>query len=200
MAFRDVTIIGAGLCGLALALFLDKEGVRTTVYELRSPGVTSAGAIMLSSNALKSLDALGVYQRIKSKGYFFRDLAFRNNDHKFLDAYEMGNADKYGYDALRIYRQVLLDEVKAMAKEAGIKVYYEKRFSHIVEETATSVKFAFADGETKTTDLLVGADGIHSAVREHIKPGIKPVFNNVMALTCAIPASPPIPAACHRSG
>jgi 2-polyprenyl-6-methoxyphenol hydroxylase-like FAD-dependent oxidoreductase len=189
MAFQDITIIGAGLCGLALSLFLKKEGIKSTIYELRPNDVTSAGAIMLSPNALRSLDSIGVYDRIKNKGYHFRDLTFRNNDHKFLDAYEMGNKDKYGYDALRVYRQDILDELKSMVEEVGIKVVYEKRYSHIVSEGDDGVVFAFTDGEQKKTDLLIGADGIHSRVREHIKSNVKPIFNNVMAINCAIPTA-----------
>ncbi|KAK4556141.1 hypothetical protein LTR86_006838 [Recurvomyces mirabilis] len=186
MSINEASIIGAGLCGLALALFLKKHNVDSTIYELRSSGQTSAGAIMLSPNALRSLDAIGVYDRIKSKGYHFRDLTFRNNNHNFLDAYEMGNADKYGYDALRIYRQVLLDELKAVVWEAEIEVHYDKRFSHVVSEDDKSITFAFKDGETKSTQLLVGADGIHSAVREHIQQNVRARFDGVMALTCAI--------------
>ncbi|KAK3671807.1 hypothetical protein LTR78_008352 [Recurvomyces mirabilis] len=186
MSINVASIIGAGLCGLALALFLKKHNIDSTIYELRTSGQISAGAIMLSPNALRSLDAIGVYDRIKSKGYHFRDLTFRNDEHKVSDAYEMGNADKYGYDALRIYRQVLLDELKAMVREAEIEVHYDKRFSHVVSEDEKSITFAFKDGETKSTQMLVGADGIHSAVREHIQPNVKARFDGVMALTCAI--------------
>ncbi|KAK5115483.1 hypothetical protein LTR62_001142 [Meristemomyces frigidus] len=187
MFVQEATIVGGGLCGLALALFLDKQNIRSTIYELRPTGQTSAGAIMLSPNALRSLDAIGVYQRIKSRGYNFRDLTFRNNEHEILDAYEMGNADRYGYDALRVYRQVLLEELKAMATEAGIQVQYEKRFSHVVTETEHEVTFAFTDGETMTTQLLIGADGINSAVRGYIKVDVKAIFSGIMAITCAIP-------------
>lgn len=204
---QGVAIIGAGLAGLSMAVFLKKVGIESTIYETRPPNATSDGAIMLSPNALRTLDALGLYSRISNKGYHFRDVTFNTNDHKFLDAYEMGNADKFGYDALRIYRQVILDELKAMVDEAGIKILYEKKFTKVVSEDDSGVTFAFADGEQLTVDLLVGADGIHSTVRQHIIPDVKPTFSNVLAVTCAVPTAAvkfpnenyPIPVSIHGS-
>ncbi|EME42183.1 FAD dependent oxidoreductase-like protein [Dothistroma septosporum NZE10] len=189
MTFRNVAIIGAGLSGLTLALFLERYGIQSTVYELRRPDVRSDGAVMLSPNALRTLDAIGIYSKIKGKGYHFRDLTFRNNQHKLLDAYEMGNADKFGYDALRVYRQVLLDETKAMVQAAGIEIVYEAKFSHVILEHDNGVTFAFTNGEQKTADLLIGADGIHSTVRKYMVPDVKPTFSKFMAVTCAIPTS-----------
>ncbi|KAK5119513.1 hypothetical protein LTR85_007613 [Meristemomyces frigidus] len=65
-AISNITIIGAGLAGLSLALFSTQQDMKVTIYELRSPSLTTAGAIMLAPNALRSLDAIGVYDRIKA--------------------------------------------------------------------------------------------------------------------------------------
>lgn len=189
-SFKNVAIIGAGLSGLSLALFLQKHGIKITIYELRPENTTSEGAVMLSPNALRTLDTLGLYERIKSKGYHFRDLAFNNSDHETMDKYEMGNAEKFGYDALRVYRQALLDELKAMVTEVeGIEIIYSKKFSHVISESPESVTFAFKDGEQVTSDLLIGADGIHSGVRKYLAPDTIPQFSNFMAITFPIPTS-----------
>ena len=202
---QGVAIIGAGLSGLSMALFLKKAKINCAIYELRTLDVT---AITLSPNALRSLDAIGVYDRIKNKSYHFRNGTFNTNEHKYLDAYEMGNADKYGFDALRVYRQVILDELKAMVKEQGIPIFYEKRYSRIISDTESSVTFAFADGEEKTVDLLLGADGIHSSIRDHLVADVKLAFLNVLSVTCAIPTAAvkfpsekyPMPVSIHGPG
>ena len=187
MPLNEVTIIGAGLAGLSLSLFLHKHGIKSSIYEIRPKDTTSAGAIMLAPNALRSLDAMGAYERVKDNGFSFRDLTFVTNEDKYLDAYEMGNKDKYGYDAFRVYRQVILDATRAMVEEAGIRVFYEKKFSRIVKENEDGVTIAFSDGEEKKCELLIGADGIHSSVRKYIYPDLKPEFSNVLAVTCHIP-------------
>ena len=107
MYFDKAAIIGVGLSSLSLAFFLKQHNIQRTIYELRSPNVTAVGAIMLSLNALRSLDAVGLYHRIKMEGWHFRAGSFRNNQHELIDSYEFGNADKYGYDCLRVYRQVI---------------------------------------------------------------------------------------------
>jgi len=209
LPLNNVAIIGAGLAGLGLSLFLKQHNIHSTIYELRPAAVTSAGAVMLAPNALRSLDAISVYARIAPQGYHFRDLTFRNNAHEYLDAYEMGNAERYGYDALRIYRQALLDAHKAAIAAAGIPIVYGKRFSHIVSESAEEgITFAFTDGEQYTVDLLVGADGIHSSVRKFLDPDVAPAFSGVMAIMCALPTAAvklpfepyPTPISIHGAG
>ncbi|KIM98704.1 hypothetical protein OIDMADRAFT_57049 [Oidiodendron maius Zn] len=107
MHFGTVAIIGAGLSSLSLALFLKQHNIQRTIYELRSPNVTTASALMLSLNALRSWDAVGLYGRIKMERWHFRAGSFRNSQHELIDSYEFGNVDKYGYDCLRVYRQVI---------------------------------------------------------------------------------------------
>lgn len=63
-----IAIVGGGLAGLALALALHQIGIKSTVYEARARPLNIGGAVMLSPNALKVLDKLGVYHTVKSEG------------------------------------------------------------------------------------------------------------------------------------
>lgn len=145
---------------------------------------------MLAPNALRSLDAIGIYDRIKVKGYHFQTLTMNSNDHEYLDSYEMGGAAKYGYDGLRIYRQTILDELRAAVAEAGIEILYERRFTHVVSDDEKGVTFALDDGSQKRVSLLFGVDGMHSTVRRHMAPNIEPEYQHVMAVICEIPRAP----------
>ena len=186
----QVAIIGAGLSGLALALALHQQKISSTIYESRSASFNIGGAVMLSPNALKVLDALGVYSRIRGKGFNFETLEYRDVDgnlDEVKEVYEFGGEAKYGYKALRIYRHVLIDELLAMLKENGISLKYSMKFKRVVEETDDQVTWEWADGTKQSAALLVGADGIHSTVRKYLYPDLTPTFIGMAGITAAVP-------------
>lgn len=182
-----VAIIGAGLSGLTLALALHRQNIPCIIYESREASLDIGGAIMLSPNALKILDALGVYDNIAPLGYHFEKLYFRSDDDKPVDTFDFGSEAKHGYKALRIYRHELISVLVSMVRDAGIPVEYHKKFSHVTSESSTSVTWAFVDGSSATAKLLVGADGIHSRVRKHLYPDLTPQFTNMIGVTAAVP-------------
>ncbi|KAF2192170.1 FAD/NAD(P)-binding domain-containing protein [Zopfia rhizophila CBS 207.26] len=184
-----VAIIGSGLSGLTLAIALHRQGIASTLYELREPTVSTSGALMLSPNALRILDKLGLYERLSAQGYNFETIAFKNHEQITTDRYYLGGKKLYQYKALRVYRQVLLTELRAMVKKLQIPVIYGVKFSHVISEDENGVIFAFTDGTRATADILVGADGIHSTVRKYIAPGVKPKYSGQVAITCAIQKS-----------
>ncbi len=144
---------------------------------------------MLSPNALRVLDAIGVYERIRNKGFHFETLTFKNEHDETTDVYYFGHEELYGYKAFRVYRQVLIDELKLMLDECGIEVKYEMKFTNMIAETSESVEFAFADGSVSTASLLIGADGIHSTIRKAIYPDVKPQYLGFVGMTSAIQTS-----------
>ncbi|UKZ78234.1 hypothetical protein TrVFT333_005970 [Trichoderma virens FT-333] len=182
-----VAIIGAGLSGLTLALALHRQNIPCILYESREASLDIGGAIMLSPNALKILDALGIYGKIAPLGYHFEELYFHSDDNKPVDTFEFGSQTKHAYKALRIYRYELINVLVSMVRDAGIPVQYNKKFTHIVSESSSSVTWAFADGSSATAKLLVGADGIHSRVRKHLYPDLVPKFTNMIGVTAAVP-------------
>ncbi|KAF2124238.1 kynurenine 3-monooxygenase [Dothidotthia symphoricarpi CBS 119687] len=184
-----VAIVGAGLAGLALAISLHRQGISCSIYELREPSASTPGALMLSPNALHILDTLGLYDRLRPQGYNFESIAFKNHDGVTTDTYYLGGEKLYKYKALRIYRQVLLTELRAEVKRLQIPVTYGVKFSHVVSEDDSGVTFAFVDGTSASAGLLVGADGIHSTVRKHIAPSVVPKYGGLVAITCAIQKS-----------
>tara|TARA_R110002003_G_scaffold37_2_gene2132 strand:+ start:33131 stop:34360 length:1230 start_codon:yes stop_codon:yes gene_type:complete len=144
---------------------------------------------MLSPNALRILDTLGIYDRLFPQGYNFETLEFKNYEQVTTDKYYLGNEKLYGYKALRIYRQTLLTELRAEAKQLQIPITYGVKFSHIISEDENGVSFAFTNGTKASADLLVGADGIHSTVRKYVAPSVVPEYSGQVAITCALPTS-----------
>jgi 2-polyprenyl-6-methoxyphenol hydroxylase-like FAD-dependent oxidoreductase len=188
---ENVAIIGAGIAGLSMALTLQSLSINCTVYEARNSHLaprTSGGAMMLSPNAFRVMDRLGVYERIKQLGYPFQHIWYKNGNEETIDKYPMGSETAYGYDAMRIYRQELLEALYSVCAERGVPIVFNKKFVKIVDESAVDgVTLAFEDGEIKKAVLLIGADGIHSRVRAYIAPEVQPKFMGLAALTWVTP-------------
>jgi 2-polyprenyl-6-methoxyphenol hydroxylase-like FAD-dependent oxidoreductase len=141
---------------------------------------------MLAPNALRILDGMGVYSQVRTRGYNFEAVEFKDDQDHTIDQFLMGSKEHYGYKALRVPRQAVLEELLALAKDRMIPVYHEKRFLHVVEETQNRVTFKFTDGSVADASVLIGADGIHSAVRGYVCPEIKPIFSGQLAVSAVI--------------
>ncbi|KAJ3569760.1 hypothetical protein NPX13_g5971 [Xylaria arbuscula] len=186
----NVAIIGAGLAGLAAALSLHDLSIKCSVYEMRDTNAAppkSSGALMLAPNALKILDHLGVYSDIKQKSYTFEYVYYKDADEHTIDKYPFGSESSFGYKAVRIYRQDLLDVLYAACAKRCIPVHFGKKFAAVVDESDVNVTFSFTDGSTETASLLIGADGIHSKLRDYVIPGIEKKFVGIAALTWETP-------------
>ncbi|KAI1367881.1 FAD dependent oxidoreductase [Xylaria arbuscula] len=186
----NVAIIGAGLAGLAAALSLHDLSIKCSVYEMRDTNAAppkSSGALMLAPNALKILDHLGVYSDIKQKSYAFEYVYYKDADEQTIDKYPFGSESSFRYKAVRIYRQDLLDILYAACAKRYIPVHFGKKFAAVVDESDVNVTFSFTDGSTETASLLIGADGIHSKLRDYVIPGIEKKFVGIAALTWETP-------------
>ncbi|KAH8170209.1 FAD binding domain-containing protein [Sarocladium implicatum] len=186
---QTVAIVGAGLSGLCLALALHQQNIPCEIYESRAEPLDIGGAIMLSPNALRILDQLGVYARLSPLAYRFDDLYFRTADDKILDTFPFGSEEKHGYEGMRIYRFELIKVLLQMLAEIGIIPQYGRKFVAVTEEDAEHVEWTFSDGSSGSASLLVGADGIHSRVRTYIDEKAVPTFTKMIGVTAAVPTS-----------
>ncbi|KZL63740.1 kynurenine 3-monooxygenase [Colletotrichum tofieldiae] len=179
----DVAIVGGGIAGMALALSLATHSIPATIYESRDEVPLphhAGGGMMLCPNALRILDSLGLYKPLLEKAYSFDYVYYKDRQEATVDRYPLGGAEAFGYDAVRIFRQELVEILAKACRERGVKIEYGKRFVRVVEEDESGAEFEFQDGERRRAGLLVGADGIHSRVRStYVAPDVKPNFLRV---------------------
>lgn len=189
-----------------MALALHSRSIPCTIYDFRDPTLKQAGSLILTPNSLPLLDSWGVYKRIQTKGFNFDAMIAKDDFNQTTDTWYIGGEQVYGYQALRIYRHVLAEELLAIVKERGIPVIFEKKFFQVVSESDAGVIFEFTDGSSETASILIGADGIHSKVRRYVSPSVHPVYTGALAIGYAVRKSNlrlpididyPLPASIH---
>jgi len=167
---HHVLIIGGGLAGPALALALARQNIRSTIFELRPTRGDSGGSISLAPNALRALDkACGVYDRIRSTGFVHRRISVFDDLGYHFGEIAMTDHESDDYEIVRIMRSEVHKILLAAVEEYPglISIAWGAKVQRI-QESEESVTAFFEDGSQASGDILIGADGIHSKVREHV--------------------------------
>jgi salicylate hydroxylase len=184
----SVAIVGGGIGGIAAALSLLQAGFDVHVYE-RAAAVSEVGAgIQVSPNASRVLHRLGLAEDLARMGV--RPLAWhqrRWDDGRTLLHAQLGDAvvDAFGFPHYQMHRADLLGTlVGALPPE---RLHVGHLLTGFVDH-ADRVQATFANGTTVEADMLVGADGIHSTVRELLFGAQDPVFTGCAAYRGLVPA------------
>ncbi|KAK4949718.1 hypothetical protein LTR10_011560 [Elasticomyces elasticus] len=178
-----VIIIGGGIGGPLLALALQQRNIDCTIFEARSQDALDGGFVALAPNALRVLERVGVYDRIAKQGWNYEEfqmLSSRNLNQ--IAAVLNGSQKKYGYKALRISRGIVRQTLLEVLRERDIQLRYNSKCINIEETDRSTVVATFADGHTEEADFLVGADGIHSRIRNYLEPNAIPKFSGQMGI------------------
>ena len=172
-----------------MALALSAHNIPVRLYESRHPDseVLKSG-IVLTPNGLWVLDQLGVFDRIKDRCYKARYRVFKNDKFETIKKILTADESQYGYCNHRIWRKFLLVEMRQMLAERSVEIHYDSKFNGIVSDDNNGVTFRINDKDLRAT-LLVGSDGVHSAVRQHIAPGIVPEYTGVIGVLSHIKTS-----------
>ena len=176
-AVKKVAIVGAGVVGLATAIQLARAGVTVDVFESK-PELSSVGSgISLQGNALRVIDALGAWDDIRAAGYPFEGLNLRAPGPGAPVVAQLPDVKTGGPDypaAMGMPRAELTRILLDHATRAGAAVHFGTKVTSLETSTGDSVD-VFVDGESAGTyDLVVGADGVHSAVRSLVGIDAKP--------------------------
>ncbi|MDH6135505.1 2-polyprenyl-6-methoxyphenol hydroxylase-like FAD-dependent oxidoreductase [Kitasatospora sp. MAA4] len=165
-----IMVIGGGIAGTAAALALHKAGFEVTVYEAHPRTGEDIGAFLtLASNGMRALAQLDAAEPIAELGFPVTRMSVLDEAGAQLAAMPLGEHDHplTRYRCLR--RAELGAALQREVERRGIPIRHGARLA-AVTESATEVTATFADGSSATGDLLVGADGLHSAVRSQLDP------------------------------
>ncbi|GGX16845.1 FAD-dependent monooxygenase [Aquimarina muelleri] len=164
-----ISIIGAGIGGLSLALALEKLNIDYQVFEKTNSIKTVGAGIWLAPNALQILEWLGILESIQSNGNSINRITIATHDLKPLsDSCQQFIKDKFGYCTIAIHRAKLQEILLQNIPNEKIKLGKSLRtFEKLTDDT---IKITFEDTSQIETNYLIGADGIHSKVRKQLFP------------------------------
>ena len=187
MTALKIGICGGGVGGLSAAIALRDLGHDPVVFEQASKFLRIGADVNLTPNAVHAIDRLGV-------GGVLRKTAARPT-HRISRMWDTGEEtsrlpmsdaaeEKYGAPQLTIHRADLLKALEAEIPADSIRL--GKMVSGIVNDgTQTAVEFA--DDTSEPVDVIVGADGIHSAVRNAMFGKDDPKFTGLVSYRSVIP-------------
>ncbi len=165
---RKALIIGAGIAGPIAAILLKRAGIDAAVFEAwpRSTGV--GGGLQIAPNGMHVLAEAGLADEMIRRGSVAEAIEFHSQSGARLGSVNRNMRERFGQPAVNIRRSVLNEAVLARADAENIQVSFDKRLVRIEDRTDQPIIAHFADGSSAEGDFLIGADGVHSAVRSHI--------------------------------
>jgi salicylate hydroxylase len=183
-----IAIIGGGIGGLSAALSLLRAGLDVHVYE-RAKKLSEVGAgIQISPNASRILHGLGLADALAKMGVTPLAIHQRRwDDGRTLLRTPLGEAVEaaFGFPHYQMHRADLLDTLaRALPAE---RLHVGHRFTALIDH-GDHVEATFENGLHISVDALVGADGIHSAVRQVLFGPEKPHFTGCVAYRGLVPA------------
>jgi 2-polyprenyl-6-methoxyphenol hydroxylase-like FAD-dependent oxidoreductase len=164
MKDTDVLIVGAGPTGLTLAASLLASGTRATIVDRQTAGANTSRAGAINARTLEVLEGLDVARRLVKEGVQAPRFTIRDGKKVLIPIDFSGLPSAYPYTLLLPQcdtERLLLDRVV----ELGGEVLRPKVLSAVTQD-ADGVTATFEDGGVIRAAYVVGADGMHSTVRE----------------------------------
>jgi salicylate hydroxylase len=182
-----IAVIGAGIGGLAAACALREKGFEVHVYE-RAGELGEVGAgLQLGPNAVKVLRALGIEQPLRPlacEPTNIVSVAWDDAHLRFREPLKASAAAQFGAPYLTAHRADL--HALLEAKLPAGSIHLNARCTRVSSSDGVAVA-AFADGREVEADVVVGADGINSAVRESLFGAQPARYTQQMAWRCIVP-------------
>jgi salicylate hydroxylase len=173
----SIVIVGGGIGGLFAANALVAQGLRVSVYE-QAPALGEVGAgVYITPNCVRQLQRVGLGPAVEKWG-----AKVGNNSRYFhQDGSEIARVqvtDSSGWNAT--YGMHRADLVDMLAKNLPPGVVNTGHQCTGFERRGDVARVSFANGAVAEGDVVIGADGIHSVLRQHVFPESRPVFSGTV--------------------
>jgi 2-polyprenyl-6-methoxyphenol hydroxylase-like FAD-dependent oxidoreductase len=185
----DVAIVGGGIGGLAAAAAMAHRGIEAHVYEAASELREAGAGITMQTNAMQVLDRLGLADEVAAAGARVERGEVRDYTGGRLQTVDFGEAEaRFGFGTIGIHRarlqRVLADAVPAGRLHLG-------RGCLGVEHEHDGARVRLADGGEVRARVVVGADGLRSAVRGALFPEARLRYSGQTSYRAVVPRGLP---------
>jgi 2-polyprenyl-6-methoxyphenol hydroxylase-like FAD-dependent oxidoreductase len=163
----DVLIAGAGPTGLTLAAALAARGVRALVVDRQAEGANTSRAAVVHARTLEVLEPLGVSPALVERGLQAQRFTIRDRDRVLVPIGFSDLPTRYPY-TLMVSQAVTEDVLLRRLVELGGQVLRPRSLADLAQDES-GVTVTLDDGARLRARYLVGADGMHSTVRERVR-------------------------------
>src|SRR5262245_66580791 len=180
-----VAIVGGGIGGVAAATVLLQLGMEVRLYE-QAPALAEVGAgVAIQPNGARMLERLGLDHELARFGARWVDPQFRRQDGSYaasmwppelasrIEFYGLHRADLLATFVGRLPTEVVCTGHRCVA----------------IEQDEDQATLAFANGAPAFADVVIGADGIHSTLRQYVTTASQPLYSGSVAYRGVIPAA-----------
>ena len=199
-AARKALIIGCGVAGPVVALFLQRAGIEAEIYEARTESTDYGGSFLnMACNGLGVLKTLGLDDQVSSQGSPIPRMIIWSGKGKRLGEVRNGARAEVGAPSINIMRSSLHQVLQEEAERHGIKIAFGKKLQDL-STSEQGVIATFADGTTAEGSFLVGCDGVRSRTLQLINPNAPtPQYTGLISTGGFAPHSsfPPTPDTMH---
>jgi 2-polyprenyl-6-methoxyphenol hydroxylase-like FAD-dependent oxidoreductase len=187
---RKALIIGAGIAGPVTAILLKNAGFHAAVYEVWPYSTGIGGGLQIAPNGMRVLAAVGLAGELIRGGSVCESIDFFSQSGTALGSVNRNMAGRFGQPSVNMRRAMLNEAIVDKAWSSCVEMHFEKRLERIEDRPDRPIVAHFSDGTSAEGDFLIGADGVHSAVRRHVLPsGPTPSDTGLLSFGGFVPRS-----------
>ncbi len=189
-AAERIAIVGGGIGGLTAGLALLQRGIEVEIFEQAAELREVGAGVQISSNGTRVLHALGLGPALAEIGVAPAGKEIRLwNTGQTWKLFDLGtiSVERYGYPYVTVHRRDLHELLIAAIRQAKRDAIHLGRRCVGLVQSETAVEIQFEEGPAATASAVIGADGVHSRIRECLFGADAPSFTGILAWRGLVP-------------